>query len=549
MIRPIGLIRAPALGAFTLLGGIAALLHPAHVSAGQAAAGERSIIIELFVREGSEQSERAREFLAGLERRRRGLRVVVRDVAESPADLDRLKMLARHFGGEPRIPSVYAAQQLLVGFRDASTTGRQIEDLLRVQIYTREGCPRCAMARPYINGLAGRYPGLRIEVYEVTRDANARAAWEHLMRQQGIQAPGFPTFHVFGRSIVGYSGLETTGAQVEAILHAGSTPSQPSPAPRPARRETSTRARGENERTRFPPGAILLVAYQPPSPGGADEPPAEAELPAEAETPGVLYGPGSGTEPARGPPTESIRVPVLGRLRVRDLGLPLFTLLIGLVDGFNPCAMWVLIFLLTVLVNLRDRRKIVLIAGTFVVVSGLVYYAFMAAWLNVFLLIGFARPAQVVLGLLGIFIGAVNIKDFFAFKRGLSLSIPESAKPGLYARVRQVVSAERLSAALAGAVVLAILVNTVELLCTAGLPALYTQILTYRQYPPWLNYLYLGLYIVAYMFDDALVLTIVVATLSHRRLTERGGRWLKLVSGLVILALGLIMLVKPEWLV
>lgn len=140
------------------------------------------------------------------------------------------------------------------------------------------------------------------------------------------------------------------------------------------------------------------------------------------------------------------------------------------------------------------------------------------------------------------------IKDFFAFRRGLSLSIPESAKPGLYARVRRVVSAERLTAALAGAVVLALLVNTVELLCTAGLPALYTQILTYRRYPTRLNYLYLGLYNVAYMLDDAIVLTIVVVTLSRRRLQEREGRWLKLVSGLVILALGLVMLIKPDWL-
>ncbi len=263
--------------------------------------------------------------------------------------------------------------------------------------------------------------------------------------------------------------------------------------------------------------------------------------------PSTEPGPSAGSEPPV--PPESIRVPLLGRLKVRDLGMPLFTFLIGLIDGFNPCAMWVLVFLLSVLVNLQDRRKIVLIAGTFVVVSGLAYYAFMAAWLNVFLLIGFARPAQIVLGLVGIFIGALNVKDFFAFRRGPTLSIPESAKPGLYARVRQVVSAERLTAALAGAIVLALLVNTIELLCTAGLPALYTQILTYQKYPFWLNYLYLALYIVAYMLDDTIVLTIVVVTLSRHRLQEREGRWLKLISGLVILVLGLIMLFKPEWLV
>jgi hypothetical protein len=210
--------------------------------------------------------------------------------------------------------------------------------------------------------------------------------------------------------------------------------------------------------------------------------------------------------------------------------------------------MWILVFLLSVLVNIKDRWKILLIAGTFVVVSGLAYYAFMVAWLNAFmyLLIDVARPAQVILGTLAIVIGVVNVKDFFAFKKGISFSIPESAKPGLYRRVRQIVSATYVPAALGGVVVLAVVVNVVELLCTAGLPALYTNILTMQDLPAWKNYAYLALYISAYMLDDTILLAIVVATLSNRRLQEREGRWLKLISGVVILGMGLVMLFRPE---
>ena len=105
--------------------------------------------------------------------------------------------------------------------------------------------------------------------------------------------------------------------------------------------------------------------------------------------------------------------------------MPLFTVLVGQIDGFNPCAMWVLIFLLSILVNLRDRGRMVAIAGTFVFVSGAAYFAFMAAWLNVFLLIGYLRPVQLLLGSLALFVGSIHVKDFFAFKQGLSLSIPE----------------------------------------------------------------------------------------------------------------------------
>jgi glutaredoxin len=248
-------------------------------------------------------------------------------------------------------------------------------------------------------------------------------------------------------------------------------------------------------------------------------------------------------------PVEGIETRWFGRLRVRDLGLPLFTIVMGLLDGFNPCAMWVLLFLLSLLVNLHDRRKMAFIAGTFVGMSGLLYFAFMAAWLNVFLLIGLSRAAQITLGCIALFVGGVNIKDFFAWGRGLSLAIPDSAKPGLYTRVRRILQAENLAGALVGIVILAGLVNTIELLCTAGFPAVYTQILTLQQLPMWEYYGYLGLYNLAYILDDSLMVTIAVVTLTRRKLQERAGRWLKLTGGLVMAGLGVVLLLQPKWII
>lgn len=248
------------------------------------------------------------------------------------------------------------------------------------------------------------------------------------------------------------------------------------------------------------------------------------------------------------PEGATVEAPFLGALRVSQLGLPLFTFLVGLVDGCNPCAMWVLLFLLSLLVNLHDRAKMLLIGGVFIVVSGVVYFAFMAAWLNIFLFIGFSRVTQMVLGGVAVLIGFLNTKDFFAFGQGASLSIPEAVKPGLYTRVRRILQAEQLAGALTSVTVLAVLVNTVELLCTAGLPAVYTQILTLQQLPWWTYYGYLGLYNVAYMLDDSVMLAIAVATLGRHKLQEREGRWLKLISGVVMLGLGVVLLFKPHWL-
>lgn len=246
--------------------------------------------------------------------------------------------------------------------------------------------------------------------------------------------------------------------------------------------------------------------------------------------------------------SKQVETKLFGTLSVSRLGLPLFTLAIGLLDGFNPCAMWVLFFLLSMLVHMQDRKRMALVAGTFVLVSGAVYYAFMAAWLNVFLLVGFSTALRYTLGCVALVIGAINVKDFLTPGRGFTLSIPDSAKPGLYARMRSVLRARSLLSALAAVAALAVVVNFIELLCTAGFPAIYTAVLTQQALSPLTHYAYLGLYILGYIFDYSLMVAVAVIALSSRKLTERAGAWLKLLSGGVMLALGIIMILRPEWL-
>lgn len=245
---------------------------------------------------------------------------------------------------------------------------------------------------------------------------------------------------------------------------------------------------------------------------------------------------------------DRIETALFGTLSATRLGLPFFTLALGLIDGFNPCAMWVLLFLLALLVRLNDRRRMALIAGTFIFVSGAVYYVFMAAWLNLFLAIGMSDGLRWTLAGIALSIGAVNVKDGFVPERGLALSIPTAARPGLYARMRRVLQAQAMPASLAAVAVLAVLVNFVEFLCTAGFPAIYTAVLAQHDLGAPAHYAYLGLYIVGYIADDTLMVTLAVVALGSRKLTMHAGRMLKLVSGMVMLALGAVMLLRPRWL-
>jgi cytochrome c biogenesis protein CcdA len=546
--------------------------------------------IELFVRPDSEQCRKAQAFLADLEARRPGIRVDVYDVSNDANALARVKALSTRFGRTAALPTVVAANQMVVGFRDAATTGRQIESLFTMEVFIRDGCPRCAAATPYLAGIKQRYPGLDVVFFEVTRDPSAQARLNQLAQTYGVPA-GYPAVHFGGRLNVGWSGVEISGSQIEGLLRSAAapprtlppsaptsdSPSPPPPAPTPA---PASPPGCSSRRSLQAPNAlvpVLIAMLQEPAPAPLSPPSAVPQEPrvvdrsAEAvPAPGIAAGaelpeeamlpdeadPTAGTEVLR-PTTQevpqSLNVPFFGRLDPRQIGMPAFTFAVGLVDGFNPCAMWVLVFLLSVLAGLNDRRKMAVVAGTYVAVSALAYFLFMAAWLGAFQLVGFLKPEwvgpiQMLLGALAVVIGVVHVKDFFAFKKGVSLSIPDSAKSTIYDRVRRIVTAENLIPALVGATVLAVLVNAVELLCTAGFPAVYTRILASQNHPTWINGAYLFLYIVAYMLDDTIVLVTAVVTLSRRRLQEKEGRWLKLLSGAVILCLGLVMLIKPEWL-
>lgn len=241
-----------------------------------------------------------------------------------------------------------------------------------------------------------------------------------------------------------------------------------------------------------------------------------------------------------------ISVPFLGKVDPSGVSLPALTVVIGLLDGFNPCAMWVLMFLLTMLVHAKSRKRMMVIGGVFVTVSAVIYFLFMAAWLNVFLLVGFEGVTRIIIGLVAVAAGIINLKDFFWFKQGVSLSIPESAKPKLFKKMRSVVNEQAVSAMVAGTIVLAVFVNFIELACTAGLPAIYTRILTMRNLHPLQYYGYLALYNVLYVVPLMIIVAVFVYTMGSRKLSEKEGRILKLFAGLLMLTLGLLLLFNPQ---
>jgi hypothetical protein len=342
-------------------------------------------------------------------------------------------------------------------------------------------CPHCQAARPFVDALPARHAWLVVHSHDLTADQEAADRYVTIAESLGEDASSVPAFLFCGRMEVGFDRPETTGKALEDALQSC--------------REAATRDHGD------------LI-------------------------PGAQQAPG-------------IDLPGFGRMTPDRWSLPVFTLVIASLDAFNPCAFFVLLFLLSLLVHAGSRARMLFIGSVFLFFSGLIYFLFMAAWLNVFRWLGEIALVTTLAGMLAIVIALINIKDYFRFKQGVSLSIPDSAKPGLYQRVRGLLRADSLPALTLGTIALAIAANSYELLCTAGFPIVYTRLLTLSDLPPWQHYAYLALYNVVYVIPLMVITLIFTYTLGSRKLSEVEGRLLKLLSGIMMLSLGVLLVVAP----
>jgi hypothetical protein len=245
---------------------------------------------------------------------------------------------------------------------------------------------------------------------------------------------------------------------------------------------------------------------------------------------------------------QNVAVPGIGTVSASSVPLPVFTMIVAGLDAFNPCAFFVLLFLLSLLVHARNRTRMAVIGFTFIAISGVLYFVFMSAWLNVFLVTGHLPWITAAAGIVAIAIALLNLKDFAKPGSRGSLSIPETAKPGLYGRMRSIVGNDRFIPVLGATVVLAVVANSYELLCTAGLPMVFTRVLTLSDLSTPGYYGYLALYNMIYVIPLFGIVIAFVWTLGSRKLQPEEGRALKLLSGTMMLGLGGVLLFAPEML-
>lgn len=367
------------------------------------------------------------------------------------------------------------------------------ENDVTIHFFWARGCPHCAKEKVFLTSLTQKYPQLQIKDYEITENRENLKSLEKVGKELSADVSGVP-FTVIGKQhFSGYYTDETTGKEIEDAV----------------------KCAVEN-------GCEDIV-------GTITKESVESEQESKTQT-----------------IPESIKLPLVGDIRIKNLSLPVFTFVIAVLDGFNPCAMWTLLFLISLLLGMKDRVKMWTLGSAFIASSAFVYFLFLSAWLNFFLFLGFVIWVRIAIGLVALTAGGYNLRDYFTNKTGGCEVMGDKKRQKVFERIKNITQNKKFFLALAGIILLAFAVNLVELICSAGLPAIYTQVLSLSKLPTWQYYLYLIFYILIFMLDDLIVFIAAMTTLQAVGIESKYSRYSHLIGGIVMLIIGFLMLFKPE---
>ncbi len=393
-----------------------------------------------------------------------------------------------------------------------------------IYLFYGDGCPHCAKAKPFLESLAEKYPQVTTKTYEVYYNEVNQQFFVEIATKFGLEQMYVPTMFIGDKYLVGYADEYQPNIEAEVLycLQNG--------CPDPAE---GLQIPGELEKQTATPetNAGVLASATPQA--------TEATPPVESTQP-----------PAVTPQPEEkkfeVKLPIFGTVNLSSKSVTLSTVLIALLDGFNPCSLWVLSMLLALTLHTGSRKKIFVVGLVFIMVTAAIYALFIAGLFSILKVASFMGWVRVVVALIAMFFAVVNIKDYFWFKEGVSLTIADEKKPGIYQRMQAVLNASHSWWGLICAtIVLAAGVSLVEFSCTAGFPVLWTNLLTAQNVGMAAFLGLLLIYMLIYQFDELVIFFAAVTTLRASRLEEKHGRILKLVSGVFMLTLSLVMLFNP----
>ncbi len=371
---------------------------------------------------------------------------------------------------------------------------------VNVYFFWGQGCPHCEHEKEFLAELQARYPEIAVRDFEVWQNAGNRQILIDIGNELGVEIAGVPFTLVGDKYFIGWYDADSTGNAIE---------------------EAAVKAINDGC---LDIAARIINPQSPPPENGTCGKDDKKEIP------------------------ENVNIPFFGQVSIKNLSLPAITVILGALDGFNPCAMWTLLFLISLLLGMQDRKRMWILGIAFIVASSLVYFTFMVAWLNLLLFIGFILWVRIAVGAVAIGGGIHNLRAYFSKKAAVCANAADPKRKKVFERLKNITLQNNFYLALGGIILLAFAVNLVELICSAGLPVIFTQILAMSGLAAWQYYAYIGLYILVFMTDDLFVFFAAMITLKMAGITTKYQKASHLIGGVLMLAIGLLLIFRPEWL-
>lgn len=394
------------------------------------------------------------------------------------------------------------------------------EKVINIHLFYGNGCPHCAAEEEFLSDYLKDRPDVKLYKYEIWYDSHNQELLSKVQKEMGTTNKNGVPFTVIGKkTIVGYADGVTDEQIKDAINYYLNNDY----------RDYAGEITGKVKKVEVKEDTIK------------DESKTEDKKENKMEK--------ADDTKDSDQTDENVTVPVLGKINAKKVSLPILAVVLGFVDGFNPCAMWILIFLITMLFNMKDRKKMWILGLTFILTSGIVYLMFMLAWLNLATFISKIAFIRLLIAVIALVVGLINVYKYIdSLKKkdeGCDV-VDKKDRKKIMEKIISITHEKKFIIALLGIMVLAASVNIIELMCSIGIPLLFTQILAMNNLSTFSYMIYMFIYIFFFLIDDIVIFVISMVTLKVTGLSTKYTKYSHLIGGIIMLIIGLLLIIKPE---
>ena len=375
------------------------------------------------------------------------------------------------------------------------------DNKVTLYLFHGDGCPHCAAEIEYLNSIEKKYDNLEIVKYEVWYNEDNSKFLQEVYEAYGVTRNGVPTTVIGNTIMQGYG--TSTGSKIERAIQYYL----------------------ENDYT----DQIARIKEGTFNKEDLENGFAEEEKKSDEEM--------------------TIEVPALGKVNLKRVSLTSAAVVIGLVDGFNPCAMWILLFLISVLIGMKNKKRMWALGLTFLVTSALVYMLIMLSWIQIAVKITTVIWVRNIIAIIALIGAIVNIRSYIRSRKDSGCEVVDDKKrKNIFSKIRKFTSEKSFILAILGVIGLAVSVNLVELACSAGLPLVFTELLALNNVSDSMKFFYTIIYIVFFLLDDLIVFFIAMFTMKITGISTKYNKYSHLIGGIIMLLIGVLLIFKPEWL-